>query len=83
MTLSVQIDEGACLAHGDCEHVAPRAFAVNGDVAEIVGPRPTTSCAPPPARVPQARSCCSTRLPAKRLIRDLAIGNISVSPTKI
>ena len=37
MTLSVQIDEGACLAHGDCEHVAPRAFAVNG-VAEIVGP---------------------------------------------
>jgi ferredoxin len=38
MTLSVQIDEGACLAHGDCEHVAPHAFAVDGDVAEIVGP---------------------------------------------
>jgi len=31
MTLSVQIDEGACLAHGDCEHVAPRAFAVTGE----------------------------------------------------
>ena len=38
MTLSVQIDEAACLAHGDCEHVAPTVFRVDGDVAEIVGP---------------------------------------------
>ena len=27
MPLTVQIDEGACLAHGDCEHVAPHVFA--------------------------------------------------------
>jgi ferredoxin len=38
MTLSAQIDEGACLAHGDCEHVAPRVFAVTADVAELRGP---------------------------------------------
>ena len=38
MTLSVQIDEAACLAHGDCEHVAPHVFAVTGDVAELRGP---------------------------------------------
>lgn len=37
MTLTVQIDEGACLAHGDCEHVAPHVFAVT-DVAELQGP---------------------------------------------
>ena len=38
MTLSVQIDDHACLAHGDCEHVAAGVFAVTGDVAELVGP---------------------------------------------
>jgi ferredoxin len=38
MTLTVQIDDGACLAHGDCAHVAPGVFAVTGDIAEVVGP---------------------------------------------
>lgn len=38
MTLSVQIDDGACLAHGDCVHAAPGVFALTGDVAEVVGP---------------------------------------------
>jgi ferredoxin len=38
MTLSVQIDDHACLAHGDCELAAPGVFAVTGDVAELVGP---------------------------------------------
>ena len=37
MALTVQIDEGACLAHGDCEHVAPQVFRVT-DVAELQGP---------------------------------------------
>ena len=37
MALTVQIDEGACLAHGDCEHVAPHVFRVT-DVAELQGP---------------------------------------------
>ena len=36
MGLTVQIDEGACLAHGDCEHVAPHVFHVT-DVAELQG----------------------------------------------
>lgn len=37
MTLIAQIDEGACLAHGDCEHVAPHVFRVT-DIAEQIGP---------------------------------------------
>lgn len=38
MTLEVQIDDGACLAHGDCAAVAPGVFALTGDVAELVAP---------------------------------------------
>ena len=38
MSLYARIDESAGLAHGDCEHVAPHVFAIDGDVAEIVGP---------------------------------------------
>ena len=38
MSLIARIEDDLCLAHGDCEHVAPNAFAVNGDIAEIVGP---------------------------------------------
>jgi ferredoxin len=38
MTLNVQIDEGACLAHGDCVHAAPGVFELNGDVAEVIAP---------------------------------------------
>ncbi len=36
MTYVVEIDEGACAAHGDCVAVAPNVFAL-GDVAEIIG----------------------------------------------
>jgi ferredoxin len=39
MSLIARIDESACLAHGDCATVAPRAFAV-GDVATVVGDAP-------------------------------------------
>lgn len=39
MTLLPQIDDHACLAHGDCAHVAPDVFAVS-DVAEVVGTGP-------------------------------------------
>ena len=39
MTLRPLIDEDACLAHGDCEHVAPQVFTVN-DIAEVTGPGP-------------------------------------------
>ena len=36
MTLTVQIDDGACLGHGDCVHAAPGVFELNGDIAEVV-----------------------------------------------
>jgi ferredoxin len=39
MTLHVEIDEHACLAHGDCAAVAPGVFAVN-DIAEVIGTGP-------------------------------------------
>ena len=34
MTLIAQIDESLCLGHGDCVHVAPGVFILEGDVAE-------------------------------------------------
>jgi len=37
MTLIAQIDDNACLGHGDCVDVAPHAFVLNGDVAERTG----------------------------------------------
>jgi ferredoxin len=39
MKIKVQIDEGACLAYGDCAELAPEAFEVD-DVAHLVGPAP-------------------------------------------
>ena len=36
MTLVIDIDPGACLAHGDCAEVAPDVFRI-GQVAEVVG----------------------------------------------
>ena len=69
MTLTVQIDDGACLAHGDCVHAAPGVFVLTGDVAEqSSAPAPTSSSAPPPAPARPARSSCSTRRPARRSI---------------
>ena len=38
MTLIAQIDDSACLAHGDCVHAAPGVFILEGDVAEQVAP---------------------------------------------
>ena len=39
MTLIPYIDENACVAHGDCVHVAPQAFRLD-DVAVVVGEVP-------------------------------------------
>jgi ferredoxin len=39
MTYSVQIDEDACAAHGDCVDVAPDVFEL-GDIARVVGTAP-------------------------------------------
>ena len=38
MTLTAQIDDGLCLGHGDCVHVAPGVFILEGDVAEQQAP---------------------------------------------
>ena len=38
MTLTAQIDEAACLGHGDCVHVAPNVFILEGDVAQQIAP---------------------------------------------
>ncbi len=37
MTLIPTIDVASCAAHGDCVDVAPSVFALEGDVAEVIG----------------------------------------------
>ena len=32
-----QVDESACLAHGDCVDIAPSVFRLEGNVAEVIG----------------------------------------------
>jgi ferredoxin len=39
MTYVPVIDESACLAHGDCEEMAPEAFRVE-DTATVIGTAP-------------------------------------------
>lgn len=39
MTYLPVIDESACLAHGDCEELAPNVFRVE-DVATVIGTAP-------------------------------------------
>jgi ferredoxin len=39
MTYVPVIDESACLAHGDCEEMAPEVFRVE-DVATVIGTAP-------------------------------------------
>jgi len=39
MTYLPVIDESACLAHGDCEEMAPGVFRVE-DVASVIGTAP-------------------------------------------
>jgi ferredoxin len=36
MTYLVEIDEGACAAHGDCVDIAPEVFEL-GEVAQVIG----------------------------------------------
>ncbi len=40
MTLVPTIDEVGCAAHGDCVDEAPQVFALNGQVAEVIGSGP-------------------------------------------
>lgn len=39
MSYTVQIDETACAAHGDCVDVAPAVFDLD-DIAEVIGTGP-------------------------------------------
>ncbi len=39
-TLIPIVDVAACAAHGDCVDVAPQVFALDGDVAEVIGTGP-------------------------------------------
>ena len=39
MAYLIQIDEGACAAHGDCVDIAPQVFALE-DVARVIGQGP-------------------------------------------
>lgn len=39
MTYSIEIDDGACAAHGDCVEIAPEVFALD-DVARVIGTGP-------------------------------------------
>jgi ferredoxin len=41
MTYSVEVDERACAAHGDCVDVAPEVFVLD-DVARVIGTGPET-----------------------------------------
>jgi ferredoxin len=51
MTLIPQIDESACLAHGDCAVLAPQVFALEQDVAVVIGDGPDALVRP------AARAC--------------------------
>ena len=55
MSYRVEIDEAACAAHGDCEHVAPEVFRVD-DVAVVIG------SAPPDRLIEAAAACPSTAI---------------------
>jgi ferredoxin len=55
MTLIPEIDVNACVAHGDCVHVAPQAFRLD-DVAVTVGD------APDELLIEAARACPSAAI---------------------
>jgi ferredoxin len=63
MTLHVQIDHDACLAHGDCAVVAPEVFVVD-DTARVVAD------APDDVLVAAAQACPSVAI----VLTDAATG---------
>ena len=40
MTFIPTIDAAGCAAHGDCVDIAPTVFALDGDVATVIGTGP-------------------------------------------
>jgi len=55
MSLIPEIDTSACVAHGDCVHVAPQAFRLD-DVAVTIG------VAPDELLIEAARACPSAAI---------------------
>ncbi len=55
MSYMVEIDEAACLAHGDCTDIAPDAFELD-EVVRVVG------TAPDDVLLEAAESCPSTAI---------------------
>ena len=64
MTLVPEIDPYACAAHGDCVAELPAVFALDDDVATVVG------TAPGDRLLAAARACPSTAI----ALRDAATG---------
>jgi ferredoxin len=56
MTLIPTVDPYGCALHGDCAHLAPDVFVVDGDVAEVVGTGPDETI------LRAARACPSTAI---------------------
>ena len=78
MSISIQIDGDACLAHGDCAVVAPDVFAVD-DVARVVGTAPDDvliAAARPAGRRhrPHRRRDGRAGLPVARLVAARPLG---------
>ncbi len=55
MSYLIEIDEAACLAHGDCAEIAPDAFELD-EVVRVVG------TAPDAVLLEAAESCPSTAI---------------------
>jgi ferredoxin len=55
MSYTVEIDEGACAAHGDCVEIAPEVFELD-DVARVIG------SAPDELAIAAAQACPSTAI---------------------
>ncbi len=71
MTLIAQIDDSACLGHGDCVHAAPGVFILEGDVAEQQAPGTDDQLRASGARLPRRRDHpLRCRDAATRLIRS-------------
>ena len=64
MTLVPEIDPYACAAHGDCVDELPDVFALDDDVATVIG------TAPDDRLLAAARGCPSTAI----ALRDAATG---------
>ena len=78
MSYYVEIDEGACAAHGDCVDVAPDVFELD-DVARVIGTGPTSCCSRRPRRARAPRSGSSISGRTSRSTRERMCGGPAVA----